>query len=211
MEDVLDVYERPYDPKVPVVCFDERPCQLLSDVRPALPMRPGSPARQDSEYQRHGTANVFAFLEPLGAWRHMAVTEHRAAPDFAHCMKYLCDDVYPDAERIVVVLDNLSTHAKSALYATFSPAEAHRLAHRLEFHFTPKHGSWLNAAECELSVLVGQCLDRRIGDLHTLASEIAAWERERNRKAARVDWQFRTPDARIKLKRLYPVFAEEGG
>jgi hypothetical protein len=208
MEDILDLYEQPYDPAHPVVCFDERPCQLLGEVRPSLPAAPGRPARVDAEYQRNGTANVFGYFEPLQGWRRMEVTERRTKLDFARCMRRLADEFYPQAQTIRVVLDNLSTHTKAALYDAFPPAEAHRLARRLAFHHTPKHGSWLNTVEMEFSVLSKQCLDRRIADIETLRRETEAWDRARNRKAVKLAWQFRTTDARIKLRRLYPTVAD---
>lgn len=203
MEDVLELYAEPYDSCRPVVCFDERPFQMVSEVRTPLPPQPGQPLRYDFEYRRRGTANLFLHFEPLGGWRHVEVTERRTAVDFAHEMKALVDLHYPDAELIRVVLDNLSTHTPWALYKAFEPADARRLIKKLEFHYTPKHASWLNMAEIELSVLARQCLDRRIPDLDTLRAEIAPWERDRNQKEAQVDWRFTINDARITLKRLY--------
>jgi transposase len=208
MEDILDLYEQPYDPHHPVVCFDERPCQLLGEVRAGLPVATGRPARVDAEYQRNGTANVFGYFEPLRGWRRMEVTERRTKLDFARCMRRLADQFYPHAQTIRVVLDNLSTHTKAALYDAFPAVEAHRVARRLEFHYTPKHGSWLNTVEMEFSVLSKQCLDRRIGDIDTLRRETEAWDIARNRKAVKLNWQFRTKDARIKLRRLYPTVAD---
>jgi hypothetical protein len=205
MEDVLDVYTRPYDPRRPQVCLDERPVQLLADVRPVLPARPGQPARQDYAYERHGTANLFLWYEPLAGVRHVVPTRRRTMVDWAHCIRDLVDVHYPEAERIVLVMDNLNTHSPASLYAAFPPAEAKRLADKLEIHPTPIHGSWLNMAEVELAVLSKQCLDRRIPDLQRLATEIAAWEAERNRTATSIDWRFTTADARIRLKRLYPT------
>lgn len=204
MEDVLDVYARPYDPKHPLVCMDETNKQLLDDTREPLPMTPGQPVRIDHEYQREGVANLFMFLEPLTGQRHVRVTDRRTRCDWAIAMRELADVWYPNAETIVVVLDNLNTHNAASFYEAFPPEEAHRLAHRFEFHHTPKHGSWLNMAEIELSVLGRQCLNRRIPDKSMLTSEVAAWEQERNHKVVKVDWQFRTADARIKLKHLYP-------
>lgn len=204
MEDVLDVYARPYDPKHPLVCMDETNKQLLDDTREPLPMTPGQPVRIDHEYQREGVANLFMFLEPLTGQRHVRVTDRRTRRDWAIAMRELADVWYPEAETIVVVLDNLNTHNAASFYEAFPPEEAHRLAHRFEFHHTPKHGSWLNMAEIELSVLGRQCLNRRIPDKSMLTSEVAAWEQERNHKVVKVDWQFRTADARIKLKHLYP-------
>lgn len=204
MEDVLDVYHRPYDPRHPVVCLDESPKQLVADVRPPLPMEPGQPQRIDSEYQRNGTRNLFLASEPLAGWRHIEVTQRRTKTDWARFIKQLVDVHYPDATRIVLVMDNLNTHRPASLYEAFEPAEAKRIWDRLEIHYTPKHGSWLNVAECELSVLSRQCTNRRIPDEQTLANAVAAWEQERNAMPARVDWQFTTSDARIKLKHLYP-------
>jgi DDE superfamily endonuclease len=208
MEDVLEVYTRPYDAARPVVCFDEGGKQLIGDVRPPLPVRPGRPRRVDYEYTRNGTANVFMLFEPLKGWRHAAVTERRTNKDFARAVKDLVEVQYPAAERVVLVLDNLSTHTPAALYETFPPDEARRLVERLEIHYTPKHGSWLNMAELELSALARQCLDRRIPDLEALGREVAAWEAARNAAAVAVDWQFTTADARVKLKRLYPVLEQ---
>jgi hypothetical protein len=204
MEDVLDVYARPYDPRYPVVCVDEGGKQLVGDVRPPLPVRPGSPAKEDSEYERHGTANLFLAFEPLAGHRRVRVTERKTSVDFARFLGQVSDDWYPEAERIVLVLDNLSTHTPAALYEAFEPPEARRLAERFEWHYTPKHGSWLNVAEMELSVLARQCLDRRIPDPETLRREVAAWEAERNAAVVRVEWQFATADARVRLKKLYP-------
>jgi hypothetical protein len=204
MEDVLDVYARPYDPKRPVVCMDETNKQLLDDTREPLPMTPGQPARIDPEYQRQGVANLFLFFEPLAGQRHLRLTDRRTRHDWAAAMRELADVRYPEAESIVVVLDNLNTHSAASFYEAFPPHEAQRLAQRFEFHFTPKHGSWLNRAEIELSVLARQCLNRRIPDKPMLMAEVASWAQERNRKLVKVDWQFRTPDARIRLKHLYP-------
>src|SRR5439155_9251415 len=203
MEDVLDVYAKPYDPSHPVVCVDEGGKQLIGDVREPLPVRPGSPAKQDGEYERGGTANLFMAFEPLGGRRHVAVTERRTSVDFATFLRVLSDEHYADAERIVLVCDNLNTHTPAALYEAFEPAEARRLTERFEWHYTPKHGSWLNVAEMELSVVARQCLDRRIPDLKTLKREVAAWEKARNAAVVKVDWQFTTADARVNLKKLY--------
>jgi hypothetical protein len=205
MEDVLDTYARPYDPDRPVVCVDEGGKQLIGDVREPLPTRPGSPAKQDSEYTRGGMANLFMAFEPLAGRRHVAVTERKTSPDFARFLKVLADDHYPAATRIALVCDNLSTHTSAALYEAFAPTEARRLANRFEWHYTPKHGSWLNVAETELSVLARQCLDRRIPDRATLDREVATWVRDRNAAVVKVDWHFTTAEARIKLKRLYPT------
>lgn len=206
MEDVLDVYRRPADPKRPLVCLDEGSKQLLRDTRPPLPMQPGQPAREDYEYAREGTCSFFMLFAPLLGWRHVDVTGHRTAVDFARVLRELVDVRFPEAERIVLVLDNLNTHTPASLYEAFAPAEAKRLADRLEIHYTPKHGSWLNMAEIELSVLARQCLDRRLPDVETLTSEAAAWEQERNAAGMTVRWQFTTDDARIRLARLYPKF-----
>jgi len=204
MEDVLDVYVRPLDPKHPQVCFDESSKQQVKEVRTPLPVAPGQPARYDTEYERNGVSNLFMFFAPLLNWRHVKVTDRRTAVDWAQCMRDLVDVHFPEAERITVVQDNLNTHTPAALYAAFPPEEAKRIWDKLEFHHTPKHGSWLNMAEIELSVLSRQCLDRRIPDQETLTTEVAAWEADRNAMQATVDWRFTTEDARIKLKRLYP-------
>lgn len=206
MEDILDLYHEPYAPMRPVVCFDEATKQLIRASRAALPMKPGQPQRYDYEYERLGTANIFMFSEPLAGWRYAKVTDHRTLIDYAHCMKYLVDERYPNVEVVCVVQDNLNTHTPAALYKAFPPEEAHRILQRLEFHYTPKHGSWLNIAEIELSVLNRQCLNRRIDNKEFLIEEITAWNADRNEKAKVVDWQFTTADARIKLKRLYPSF-----
>jgi len=205
MEDVLEVYARPLDPKRPQVCVDEGGKQLIGDVRPPLPVRPGTPQRQDYEYERQGMANLFMVFEPLEGTRQVEVTERKTNKDFARLIRRLVDEWYPEVEKIVLVLDNLSTHTPAALYEAFEPAEARRLVEKLEWHYTPKHGSWLNVAEMELSVLARQCLDRRIPDLETLRREVAAWVATRNAAVMRVDWQFTTADARVKLKRLYPT------
>jgi len=204
MEDVLDVYTRPYDPKRPQVCLDEASKQLLADVRTPLPARPGSVAKTDHEYARHGTAALFMVCEPLAGRRHVRVRARRTAVDWAHVIKELVDELYPKAEKIVLVMDQLNTHSPASLYEAFPPAEARRLAAKLEIHHTPKHGSWLNMAELELSVLARQCLDDRMADQPTLTRATAAWERARNRRRCAVDWRFSTPHARIKLKHLYP-------
>lgn len=204
MEDVLDVYARPHDPTHPVVCVDEGGKQLIGDVREPLPVRPGRAARHDHEYTRGGMANLFMCFEPLAGVRHVQVTQRKTSVDFARFLKAVSDVHYPDAQRIVLVCDNLSTHTPAALYAAFAPAEAHRLARRFEWHHTPRHGSWLDVAEMELSVLARQCLDRRIPDMATLEREVAAWEEHRNAALVKVHWQFTTADARTKLHRLYP-------
>ena len=205
MEDVLDVYARPHDPARPVVCVDEGGKQLIGDVREPLPPRPGAPARYDSEYTRGGVANVFMAFEPLAGCRQVRVTDRKTSRDFAGFLRALSDEHYPTAEAIVLVCDNLSTHTPAALYEAFEPAEARRLAQRFEWHYTPKHGSWLNVAEMELSVLARQCLDRRIPDLNTLKQEALAWQDRRNAAVTGVSWHFTTEDARIKLRRLYPT------
>jgi transposase len=204
MEEVLKRYAQPLDPKRPLVCFDEASKELRADVRPELPVAPGQPARQDCEYQRQGTANMFMHVCPLLGWRHVEVTAQRCYRDFALQMQALVDVHFPDAEMITVVLDNLNTHSKGALYETFPPEEAQRIAERLEFVYTPKHASWLNMAEMEWSILVRQCLDRRIADAVTLQHEIAAWQEPRNAQRLTIDWGFRVADARVKLEHLYP-------
>ena len=204
MEDVLDLYCQPYDPKVPVVCMDEQPRQLVKETRRPIGPRRGQRARYDYEYERNGTANLFLFCQPLAGWRHVELTERRTRVDWAHQIRDLVDVHYRDAEQIRLVLDNLNTHTIGSLYEAFEPAEARRLARRLQLHHTPKHGSWLNIAEVELSALTKQCLSRRIPDKETLRDETQRWARERNAKQTGVDWQFSTDDARIKLKRLYP-------
>ncbi len=205
MEDVLDVYHRPYDPERPVVCRDETSRQVLAATRDPLPVPPGRAARHDPEYARHGVVNVFLVSEPLRGWRQVRLSDRRTRIDFARCVKELADIHYPQAERIVLVMDQLNTHSPASLYQAFPPAEAKRLADRLEIHYTPKHGSWLNMAEIELSVLARQCLNRRLGDRATMEREVAAWTTARNAAATTIAWQFTTADARIKLKRLYPV------
>jgi hypothetical protein len=204
MEDVLDLYEEPYDPKRPVVCFDEMPYQMVAETCIPIPAKPGRVARYDYEYERRGTVNIFAFFEPKASWRHLDVAERRTAVDFAHAMRRLAEEHYPEVEKVRVVLDNLNTHTPASLYKAFEPEEARRVLRRLEFHHTPKHASWLNQVEIELSALSRQCLRRRIPDESTLKKESAAWEHERNKKEARVSWRFTAPDAREKLKRLYP-------
>jgi hypothetical protein len=204
MEDVLDVYALPYDPAYPVVCFDEVPVQLIGESRTPLPMRPGIPQRIDYEYIRNGTRNVFVTVEPLRGWRHLAVTEQRANRDFAHQMRWLVDEAYPNAERIRLVLDNLSTHKPEALYETFPPEEARRIVRKLELHYTPTHGSWLNMAELELSVLARQCLDQRIPTVERLRELLTAYEARRNAAHATITWQFTSEKARLKLHSLYP-------
>lgn len=204
MEDVLELYSAPYDPERPVVCFDETSTQLLGEKRSSIPGRPGRPARYDYEYRREGTRNLFLCYEPKHGWRHVAVTEHRTKQDFAHQMRWLLEEVYPQAEVVRVVLDNLNTHRPGSLYDAFPPAEARRLVQRLEFHYTPKHGSWLNMVEIEFSVLSRGCLRRRNPDESSLRRSLEALERERNAARATTDWRFSTDDARVKLHRLYP-------
>jgi transposase len=208
-EDVLDLYAAEPDPKRPVVCFDESPTQLIGEVRQPIPPGPGQPERFDYEYRRNGTANLFVFLDAHRSWRHVKVTDHRTAKDFAGCMRDWVDTHYPNAERIRVVLDNLSTHTAGALYETFAAPEAHRILQRLEFHHTPKHASWLNMVEIEIGVLRGQCLDRRIGERTVLEAEIKAWQAARNKAGARIQWMFTTQKARSKLARAYPNTAKE--
>lgn len=209
MEDVLDLYAEAADPKRPVVCFDESPTQLIGEVREPIPAEPGQPERYDCEYRRNGTANLFVFLDAHKSWRHVKVTQQRTAQDFAACMRDLADIHYPDADLIRVVLDNLSTHTAGALYETFPASEAHRILQRLEFHYTPKHASWLNMVEIEIGVLRGQCLDRRIGERDVLVREIEAWQRQRNASGARIKWRFTTEKARTKLARAYPDITKE--
>jgi transposase len=204
MEDVLDLYEQVYDAQRPVVCFDEKPIQLLAETRLLRPERPGQRRRFDYEYERRGTANIFLAVEPLGGWRQVSVTEHRTKLDFAVQMQALVDRHYPEAQRIRVVMDNLNTHKPASLYEAFAPAEARRLLRRLEFHYTPKHASWLNMAEIELGVLSSQCLNRRIADPKTLAQETSAWQDRRNRDGTTVKWRFTVQNARTTLPHLYP-------
>ena len=205
MEDVLEVYQRPHDPAHPVVCLDETSKQLIAETRLPIPAKPGHPARHDYEYERNGTANLFMLFAPLEGWRHVEVTDRHTSVDYAEILKDLSDKHFPDAAKIVLVQDNLNTHKPASLYEAFPAAEARRLVERFEWHYTPKHGSWLDMAESELSVLTNQCLDRRIPDKQTLIKEVAAWETSRNQKHAKADWQFTAADARVKLKRLYPV------
>ena len=206
MEDVLEVYHRPYDAQRPVVCMDECSKQLIAEVREPLPPKPGHVAKQDSEYERRGTANVFMAVEPLAGQRTTQVTERRTRVDWARFVQILLTTVYPLVEKVVLVMDNLNTHGIASLYEAFAPEVALALAARLEIHYTPKHGSWLNMAETELSVLARQCLDRRIDDRDAMARDIAVWQADRNAANARINWQFKTANARIKLKRLYPSF-----
>ena len=205
MEDVLDVYKRPHDPARPLVCLDETSKQLIAETRAPAPMKPGLPARHDYEYKRNGTANLFMLFAPLEGWRHVEVTERRTAIDYAKILRDLADIHFPKAEKIVLVQDNLNTHAPASLYEAFEPAEARRIIERFEWHYTPKHGSWLNLAESELAVLSRQCLARRIPDADTLKTEVDAWRSRRNIHNAKANWHFTTTDARVKLKSLYPT------
>ncbi len=205
MEDVLEVYHRPFNPKRPQVCLDEASKQLVGEVVQPIPAGPGQPERFDYEYVRNGTANLFMISEPLAGWRHVMVTERRTAKDFAEVLRWLAEDVYPEADAIVLVMDNLSTHKLASLYEALPPEQARRIAERFEVHYTPKHGSWLNVAEIELSVLARQCLDRRIESIDELLKELEPWSVERNDRAIGVNWRFTTADARIKLRRLYPA------
>jgi len=205
MEDVLAVYERPYNPKRPVVCVDETNKTLHNTPRGTLPIETGHALRQDYEYERNGTANIFMAVEPLIGRRKTFVTDQRTNQDFAELLRYLSDDEYPDAEKIVLVTDNLNTHSPACLYERFEPIEARRLAQRFEWHYTPEHGSWLNMAEIELSILSRQCTNRRISNKQTLATEVSAWEKNRNKLKVQINWQFKPDHARIKLKRLYPI------
>ena len=204
MEDVLEVYHLPYDPDYPVVCMDESSKQLIGEVREPVPCAPGRVARMDDEYVRNGVAEIFMEVEPLHGKRHVAITERRTRKDWALQIKEMLDERYPDAIKVRLVMDNLNTHSIASLYESFEPKEARRLAERLDIHYTPKHGSWLNMAEIELSVLKGQCLGRRIDNMDDMKAEVATWEKNRNNSLKKIDWQFTTSDARIKLKRLYP-------
>jgi len=204
MEDVLEVYHLPYDPDYPVVCMDESCKQMIGEVREPIPCAPGRPERIDDEYVRNGVAEIFMEVEPLAGKRHVAVTERRTRKDWAWQIKKMLDVRYPNAIKVRLIMDNLNTHSTASFYEAFAPQEARRLAERLEIHYTPKHGSWLNMAEIELSVLKGQCLNRRIPDMETMQAEVAAWEKDRNNRTKKINWQFTTSDARIKLKRLYP-------
>jgi hypothetical protein len=204
MEDVLEVYHLPYNPEYPVVCMDESCKQLIGEVREPIPCAPGRPTRMDDEYVRNGVAEIFMEVEPLAGRRHVEITERRTRKDWARLIKQMLDDRYAGATKVRLVMDNLNTHNIASLYEAFEPQEARRLAERLDIHYTPKHGSWLNMAEIELSVLKGQCLDRRIADMNTMQAEVVAWENDRNNRTKTIDWQFTASDARIKLKRLYP-------
>lgn len=209
MEDVLHVYSMPYNPDAPVVCMDEKPYQLVGEAREPLAARPGDIEKLDAEYERHGTCSIFVFTETLAGWRHASVRERRTKLDWAEEIRRLLTEIYPDKEKIILVMDNLNTHAKSSLYQAFPAAEAAALANRLEIHYTPKHGSWLDIAEIELNAMTRQCLDRRIADIEDLRRELAKWESDRNENCKTVDWQFTAEDARIKLKTLYPKIGVE--
>lgn len=204
MEDVLETYKRPYDSRFPVVCLDETSRQLIAETRPSIPSKPGHVKKTDYEYRRNGTVNLFMMFEPWTGWRHVEVTSRRTRCDFAECVRKLVDEYGSDAEKIVLVMDNLNTHTTGSLYEAFEPAEARRLAEKLEIHYTPKHGSWLNMAEIEIGVLSRQCLSKYIDTRKKMETEVSAWEAARNGKQNTVDWQFTTEDARIKLKKLYP-------
>ena len=204
MEDILDIYEMPYNPQIHVVCMDEKPYQLLGETREPLYVRCGDTKKIDYEYVRNGTCSIFAFIEPLGGRHHVSVREHRTATDWAEEIKYLVDEMYPDVEKIILVMDNLNTHKPASLYKKYPPHEARRILKKLEIHYTPKHGSWLNIAEIELNVMTKQCLSRRLDNMNLLHSELSAWELERNNNHSVVDWQFTSDNARIKLASLYP-------
>jgi hypothetical protein len=204
MEDVLDVYHQPFNPQYPVVCMDESSKQLIGEVREPIPVAPGHPVLYDDEYIRNGVAEIFLEVEPLGGKRHVEITERRTKIDWAIFIREMLNTRYPDAKKVIVVMDNLNTHSTSSLYEAFSPNEARRLAERLEIHYTPKHGSWLNIAEIELSVLKGQCLDCRIPEIEIMRKAVCAWECDRNNRQSNINWHFTSADARIKLKRLYP-------
>jgi hypothetical protein len=206
MEDVLDVYTRPYDSRFPVICMDEASKQLIGETRDPLPIRPGDPLRIDSEYVRLGTCNLFLFCEPLRGWRHIRVTERRTKVDWAYALRDFLHEFYREAEKVILVMDNLNTHSPGSFYEAFDPSLAHELTQRLEIHYTPKHGSWLNIAECEFSVLQRQCLNRRIETADFLGREVNAWQADRNQNAKQVNWHFTTGNARVKLRRLYPEF-----
>ncbi len=207
MEDVLDVYQRPYNQEQPVICMDESSKQHLKEVRVPIPLKPGTPERYDTEYERNGTSNIFMFFEPLAGMRYASITDKRTAIDWAHQIKNLVDNKYPEAKRITLVMDNLNTHVGGSLYKAFQPSEAQRILSRLEIHYTPKHGSWLNMAEIELSILSRQCIARRIPDQATMKKEVDAWQTKRNLNPKKMNWQFTTKDARIKLKKLYPTYS----
>lgn len=205
MEEVLEIYKREYDPEHPLLCFDESSKQQIQEVIESLPMKPGQPMRFDGEYKRNGVSNLFMIFEPLRGKRRVQVTEQRTKKDWADCMKMIVDELYPDAKRITIVMDNLNTHSPASLYGRFTPEEARRITEKLDIQYTPKHGSWLNMAEIEFSALSRQCLNRRIGSIEELTNEIKAWEKYRNDELVKCDWRFRKEDARIKLKKLYPT------
>lgn len=205
MEDILTLYKRPYDPTTPLICMDETSKQLTKETRQTSPVKSGKPARYDYEYERNGVCNLFMFYDPFGGWRHVSVTTRRTKIDWAIEIRRLLRDHYPEARKVILVMDNLNTHTGASLYEAFPPSEARNIMDRLEIHWTPKHGSWLNIAEIELRVLMGQCLNRRIPDTQALQAEVGFWEEKRNAEAAKVDWHFSTADARTKLKRLYPT------
>ena len=204
MEDVLQVYQRPYSEEYPVICLDEASKQLIGEITPAESVGPGKPARQDYEYARNGTCNLFMMCEPLGGWRHVEVTQRRTRHDWAFCIKKLCDEYFPNAKKLILIEDNLNTHGGASLYETFSPSEARRLLDRIEFHSTPKHGSWLDMAEIELRILNSQCLDRRIDNADEVQREVAAWEGDRNERGCKIHWTFSIATARHKMKKTYP-------
>lgn len=206
MEEILEVYKRPYDPTHPVLCFDESSKQQIQGIIESLPMRPGIAYRYDSEYKRNGVSNLFMIFEPLGGKRYVRITDQRTKKDWAECIRYIADELYPDVEKLTIVMDNLNTHSPASLYGTFPPEEARRLTEKVKIEYTPKHGSWLNMAEIEFSALSRQCLKRRIGTREELIKEVEAWEKERNTQKVKCNWQFKTEDARIKLKRLYPIY-----
>lgn len=206
MEDILELYLRPFDEKIPLICMDEQPVQLVREVRAPLPAQPGRPRRYDQHYGRAGTANIFLLTEPLAGWRRASVTRRRTAVDWAEQMRILLEEDYPEAQKLILVCDNLTTHAMASFYKAFAPAVARTLARRIEIHYTPKHGSWLNVAECELSVLTRQCLRNRTPTIEALQGKVGAWQRDRNGRTRTVDWHFTTEDARIRLKRLYPQY-----
>jgi hypothetical protein len=209
MEDVLDLYEQPYNPLCPVLCLDETPYQLIGEKLVPISMKPGQPQRYDSEYTRHGVVNLFMVFHPAVGWRHVYIRDHRTKEDFAQVIKDILDEQFPEAQSVKVVMDNLNTHTPASLYEVFPPDEARRLASKLDIHYTPKHGSWLDMAEVEISVLKGQCLDRRIPAVAQLEEEVAAWEHDRNHKKATVEWRFTSQHARNKLTRLYPILEQE--
>ena len=208
MEDILTVYKRPYNPEEPLVCMDETSKQLTKEIKLTLPVKPGCPARYDYEYERNGVCNIFMFYEPLGGNRYVSITDRRTKKDWAWQIKELLERHYPDAQKVILVMDNLNTHTGASLYEAFPPVEARKLLNRLEFHYTPKHGSWLNIAEIELRILSGQCLKRRVPDKQSLQHEVHCWQSDKNAAESKVNWRFTTEDARVKLKRLYPTISD---